>query len=188
VTAFPCSDDGLAGLEPVLDALSDGITTALHIAVAAELRLWAAACRGMIDEASVHKPFTDPLPPFDGGRVAVYGAMAEWLDRRAGGLTGVAEADEENGVAELLDSLRPAEPEPAREVPTEKVVHDADLAAREVASYLAFHGGLTPAVQEGLRVAFRRMVDEGWVVGRVLVGDHVEGGTTVPDWAEVGNP
>lgn len=188
MTEFPRAADALAGLEPVLDALAGGLTTALHVAVAAELRLWAAACRKSAANASVHKPSTDPLPPFDGGCVAVYGAMAEWLDRRAGGLAGVAGADEESGVAEFLESIRPAEPEPARAIPAEKVVHDADLAAREVASYLAFQGGLTPAVQEGLRVAFRRMIDEGRVVGQVLVGDHLRDDATVQDWAEVGNP
>lgn len=166
MTEFPRPDDALAGLEPVLDALSDGLTTALHIAVAAELRLWAAACRGMAAAASVHKPFTDPLPPFDGGRVAVYGTMAEWLDRRAAGLTGV---DEESGVAEFLESIRPSTGAESERTPV-PVTGAPGPVAIEVVSYLASLVDMDPGREEDLRVALQRMIDEGRVVVSVWAG------------------
>lgn len=168
MTEFPRAADELAGLEPVLGALSDGIVRALHVAVAAELRLWAAACRGMVAEASVHEFFPDPLPPYEGGLVAVYGTMAEWLDRRAAGLTGV---DEESGVAEFLESIRPSTGAESERTPV-SVTGAPGPVAIEVVSYLASLVDMDPGREEDPRVALQRMIDEGRVVVSVWAGEE----------------
>lgn len=106
MTEFPRPDDHLAALDPVFDAVVAGLTRALEMAVAAELRLWAASCRRMVERAHEGREFPDDdhLSPFDAGRVAVYGGMAAHLDRRAGGL---AEFSATDGQAEPAEPTAP---------------------------------------------------------------------------------
>jgi hypothetical protein len=119
VTGFPRPDDRLAGLDPILSAMADGFVRAVSLAVAAELRLWSAACRRMVERAREGQEFPgddDDLSPFDGGRVAVYEGMAAHLDRRAGGLAEFSVTDEQTEPTEPTapewspgDPVHPAE-------------------------------------------------------------------------------
>lgn len=100
VTGFPRPDDRLAGLDPVLSAMADGFIRAVSLAVAAELRLWSAACRRMVERAREGREFPDDdhLSPLDRGRVAVYEGMAAHLDRRVTGLADFNEGRRRAGV------------------------------------------------------------------------------------------
>jgi hypothetical protein len=187
VTGFPRPDDRLAGLDPILSAMADGFVRAVSLAVAAELRLWSAACRRMVERAREGQEFPDDdLSPLDRGRVAVYEGMVAHLDRRAARLADAASIDEKSRVTEFLESIRPSTGAGNRRTQV-RVTGVPGSAAIEVASYLASLIGMSPGREEDLRVAFQRMIDEGRIVGRVLVGDHDEDGTTVQDWTEVGS-
>lgn len=201
---FPRPNDLLASLDPALNAVAEGLTDALHLVVAAELRLWAAGLRGLADgfREGLERPDDEPDHRELGD---AYRALAGRMVRRADGLdVPVVPRVEDSPTAWV-----PGDPVHRREpgrghcadaacgatwVPggTEACpecggpASDDGLAAREVASYLAHSVRLRPSQEADLRAAFQRMIDEGRFVGRVLTGDHDEDGVTVRDWTEVG--